>query len=79
VKAGWHDIRYGIGGIERDRIKADYGLLKYSIITIIDNFKTILGMEFSPLALTFIIAGMILASILQFVIILFCFIMVLVF
>lgn len=74
VKYEWHDIMYAIGWKERDRLDADYGLLKYSVISI-REFIIKSRMTFNPISMILVY----LASVLQFTTAFFCYIMVVLF
>lgn len=74
VKYEWHDIMYAIWWKERDRLDADYWLLKYSVISI-REFIIKSRMTFSPLSMILVY----LASSLQFIMAFFCYIMVVLF
>ena len=41
VRFELHDINYFLWGTSRDKLDCDYGLFKYSIISIIENYKKI--------------------------------------
>lgn len=74
VRYEWHDIMYAIGWTEMDRIKADWGLMKYSLISINDWVKFWRGI-YNPISLLFIY----IASIIQLIPVAFCFLMVICF
>lgn len=70
VRYEWHDIMYAVGGTERDRLDADYWLLKYSKKTIKEN-----TWQWWILAKPFIL----MASVMQYLSAYFCYIMVVLF
>ena len=74
VRYEWHDIMYAVWWIEYDRLKADYWLFKYSLLSISDFIRDWEG-KISPILMLFIY----IASVFQFVIALFCYIMVVIF
>ena len=74
VRYEWHDIMYSIWGNEKDRLKADYWLLKYSIQTIkiwIAKAKLI----FNPISMWLYY----IASFIQLLLAYFCYFMVVLF
>lgn len=74
VKYRWHDVSYALGGTERDRWKADWGLLKYSTLSII-YWLLVAYASNSPIVLPLFL----LAAIIQFAIALFCYLAVAIF
>jgi hypothetical protein len=74
-----HDIAYLIGWTLKDRLKADWGLLKYSYIWLCNNINTLLEMNYGIVAKVLIVAFSLLISILEMWVVLFCFLMVLIF
>lgn len=45
VRFEFHDIAYFIGGSKKDRENADFGLFKYSVLSIVENYKKINSLE----------------------------------
>lgn len=80
VKSDWHDINYAIWGNFWDRLRADWGLLKYSIISIFQIYRTIYFFEINPISKLLILLIFSIISVpIQVLIAVFCFIMVFLF
>ena len=45
VRYEWHDINYLLWGTDDDKIKCDYWLFKYSLLTIWNNFNLLSNIE----------------------------------
>jgi len=79
VKYEWHDIIYYIWWNTKDKLKSDYWLLKYSIISIQEKIKEIYKINLNYYAKWLVMWSYLLSLLITIPIIIFCFIIVVLF